>query len=195
MKVKIKTKTIRTVMIAAFVTLAPQRLFAADVSTSETPPPVVVPSTEDLGSKFLNLRIKPLGLVFGVFGGELQVALAPWLAMGASIDWYENTTTNATRTVDAYEYELLASIYLTGARFHGGWVVQPGYHYAPTDTSSSNVKNVAHTYDYYLTATIGREWAWQSGFNCHLAIGVASSPNDPARHLDPLAVWQLGFAI
>ncbi len=186
--------------------LAPKQSRAdAASATAQVPAPVSsVQQTngtaeERLPLRYVNVRIKPLGLVSGVYGGELQVGFLPrWFALGASIDYFQGSPANNSRTTNVYEYGLLASIYfLGGERFHGGWLLQPGFRYVPVNTTQ-NLKDstlTTPTYNYALTLSADYEWAWDSGLNILIGAGLAASPSQSTRLVEPLAVWQLGFAI
>lgn len=154
--------------------------------------------------RYVNLRINPIALVAGIYGGEVQVGFLPrWLAIGASISYFQNTTATNTRTTYIYEYAAVASFYLTGQRFRGGWLIQPGYHYLPVNTVQHSTATgrtggadlTIPTYNYAITTTGGYEWAWVSGVNMHLGFGFATSPVDGSRTIEPFAIWQFGFAI
>ena len=140
----------------------------------------------------INIRIKPLGLMYGVIGAEVQVGVTPRIAVGTSLDWYNDQS--RTRLTDSYEWEILTSLYLTGDRFQTGWLIETGIVYAPTDIESTAASSSSHVQNYYLSGSLGREWDLSGGFNMHLGLGLSLGFGDLHRRIQPLMVWQVGWA-
>src|SRR5437764_1230947 len=62
--------------------------------------------------RIVNVKIEPLALLYGIFGGEVNFRLADRWALGGALTWFEYSTSG--RILTARQYGLSASYYLNG---------------------------------------------------------------------------------
>jgi len=127
--------------------------------------------------KSAGVFINPLGLLFGVFGAEVDFRVADFMTLNVGGSYYRRSVTllDANTTTNAYGGDFGAQFFPFGRAFNQLYVyprvsysrasatrTQPGFADASADSSLLGVG-----------ATVGYQWVWNPGFSLRLGAGMA----------------------
>ncbi len=150
-------------------------------------------------SHFLNIKTAPLGLLFGVYGLDLEFKIKDSWSFGPSVSTL--TVSNTARKVFIYQAGIGPVFYLDSSYLEDGWALGvPVYfiHVVSQNKSSSNNKtSTANLLG--IGAYLAYRWHFPHGINTDLGLGLSyfgsNSPENELRSLQPIIIWSIGWWI
>lgn len=122
------------------------------------------PESATQGDESVAVFVNPLGLLYGVFNGDLDFALRSDLTLNLSGAYYNIGDTSAFGVGVGVQY-----FFASNRRPFHGWYVYPALNYAKAEAKSSDTRAEASLVG--VSATIGYQWNWQP-FALRLGLGA-----------------------
>lgn len=124
-------------------------------------------------SRAVAVRINPIGFMYGIFGGDIDVGVWKGLAVGPGAQVYTGLSGNTNTTY--YQVGGTASYFLTGRRFTTSPFLRASGYYLPLQISRLSGGQVfqGSLGNYTLGFRGGYGWFWENGINLNLALGAA----------------------
>jgi hypothetical protein len=164
------------------------------------------PTSESITDPFkiANIKVEPMGLLYGIFGGEVSFRLTDKWSLGGSYQWFQYVTSGHTTT--AQQYGGSVNWFALGRKPGGGGPYVRGFfQLLPVEvTTVANDRTVTND---LLGAILGYQWMWSNGLNTNLGAGVtfqhalatqtASATfqlGAVVNQLEPTFEWTIGWA-
>ncbi len=171
--------------IALLLTLA-----AAQANANTQNLAAVQPPAHPAPLRSVNFRVNPVGLLFGVWGGDVEFGLLKRLTLGPSAAVLKGLTGATDSTY--YQFGAIATVYLASERFTDSVLVRMSGYYIPISIARQSAgtvfTGVLPTASFGVSG--GYEWMFSNGININLAAGVAyylTSPRLETRAADGAA--------
>jgi hypothetical protein len=148
---------------------------------------------EEKPEKSSNIRVNPLGLMFGVANATWDIGAAERFTIGPSAAFTTRTSNGVTAT--GYGFGVDTNFFLGHDRFTDSWIFSPFIGYAHASSSNGSASGSS------LGANIQYGWFYDSGFNIGLGGGIQYISIDysslglgTASGLLPSITFTLGYA-
>jgi hypothetical protein len=132
------------------------------------------PETTESPLKRFDLRVQPVGLLYGIWGIDLDVGVGDYWAVGTSVSEFtvsENGGRTGLSDLYAWEFGLFGTFFLDGKRFTNSWFLRPGLYFTPITENSRSVGT--HTLSNVSLATIiGHQWILHGNLNATFGAGI-----------------------
>ncbi|MCM2322987.1 MAG: DUF3575 domain-containing protein, partial [Oligoflexia bacterium] len=149
-------------------TLAIAILGFATVASAAQPAAAPVAAPMTTGMKDYNVRVNPLGLLFGSANAALDIGVSDSITVGPMASLMSATTTVGTTTTKTTIFGVGAGVnfFLGQNRFTDAWVFSPFAQYISASVDSESAGALA------VGADMGYQWFWENGVNLGLGLGV-----------------------
>lgn len=131
------------------------------------------PRVEPKPTHELNFRVNPVGLLFGVWGADIELGLSRQITLGPSAGVLKGLRGATDSTY--YQFGLVATYYLSNTRFTDSFLVRLSGYYIPITIARQSAGTVFSgtlpTKSFGLTG--GYEWIFDNGLNVNLGAGAA----------------------
>jgi hypothetical protein len=121
-----------------------------------------------------DVRVQPVGLLYGIWGADLDVGVGDYWALGGSVSEFttnESGNHNGLSDIYAWEFGIYGTIFINGKRFTNAWFVRPGLYFTPVSENSQTVGT--HTLSNISLATIvGHQWVLHGHLNATFGLGL-----------------------
>lgn len=153
--------------------------------------------------KDLNIRVNPLGFIFGAANVQFDIGISDSFTLGPSLSYASvkatsTTTVNGTTTSSssvsssAFGVGARANLFLGHSRFTDGWYLGPEVGFASAKAGSTSASGLS------VGAVVGYGWFWEKGFNIMFGLGVQYISVDTAVFsvggVLPAGEFTLGYA-
>ncbi len=150
--------------------------------------------------KSMNVRVNPLGLLFGSVNGKLDMKMNTNWTVGL----YGSYASYSLLSITTKSYGVgVGATYYFNKAFEDSWVVEPFVAYNRTSVTTTDTASLN---GFVLGSDFGYQWNWAGGFNITLGLGVAytlvdstvtiggTSVSVGGSGIGPSATFALGYA-
>ena len=156
-------KTLSLRLLIAFLALCPQ-LGRCEVTASS--------ASVEISRPLLNIGVRPLALLFGIIGGEIEWSPTERFALGLSGRGFN--VRDGSLKFKTWEIGLNGTFFLSNEAFKSGWIFKSGIYYSPIEIRDRQERgNPIRNHATVLTATAG--YFWQI-FDWNLTASLSAGP-------------------
>jgi hypothetical protein len=146
--------------------------------------------TEEVAqTKFLNVRVNPLGLALGSLSGEADFRIGDKFTIGPSLSHFSANFFFTELT--GWGIGARSNYYLTGSVFQDSWIVGTSVGLSTTKVRLGNEE--ASNIGAFVHALIGYQFVFKSGLNLQLALGGSWFSQDSEMTTDQGTVVDVPF--